>query len=181
MKCLPFYSMGTIKDLVDGFASLVDGFDGMLRKTMEESRGDVYDLVTDQLYSGINGRDKPLRPTYLHDPWFKSDEAGKWKNNGRGYAMWKKEEHPPTPSFQGYPPRDVYTPNLIITGEFYSSIRVNVSPEGLKIGSETTMGKDIEKKYGSIIFGLGPRSRGYFIEYILNPALKEYFSKFGVL
>lgn len=173
--------MGTIKDLVDGFASLVDGFDGMLRKTMEESRGDVYDLVTDQLYSGVNGRDKPLRPTYLHDPWFKSDEAGKWKNNGKGYAMWKKEEHPPAPSFQGYPPRDVYTPNLIITGEFYNSIRVNVSPEGLKIGSETTMGKDIEKKYGSIIFGLGPRSRRYFIEYILNPALKEYFSKFGVL
>lgn len=93
----------------------------------------------------------------------------------------EKEEHPPTPSFQGYPPRDVYTPNLIITGEFYSSIRVNVSPEGLKIGSDTTMGKDIERKYGSIIFGLGPRSRNYFIEYILNPALKEYFSKFGVL
>ena len=88
--------MSTIKDLVDGFASLVDGFDGMLCKTMEESRGDVYDLVTDQLYSGVNGRDKPLRPTYLHDPWFKSDEAGKWKNNGKGYAMWKKEEHPPT-------------------------------------------------------------------------------------
>ena len=41
--------MGTIKDLVDGFAILVDGFDGMLRKTMEESRGDVYDLVIDQL------------------------------------------------------------------------------------------------------------------------------------
>ena len=73
------------------------------------------------------------------------------------------------------------TPNLIITGEFYSSIRVNVSSEGLKIGSDTTMGKDIERKYGSIIFGLGQRSRSYFVEYVLSPALKEYFSRFGVL
>ena len=179
---LPLYFyMGTIKESLDSIIKLVNGFDGMLHETMKESRGDVYELVIDQLYSGLNGRDKPLRPTYLNDPWLKSSESGKWKNNGRGYAMWKKEDHPPTPSFQGYPPRDIYTPNLVITGEFYNSIRISASPEGLKIGSDTSMGKDIEKKYGSIIFGLGSKSRAYFIEYVLNPALKKYFSKFGVL
>ena len=89
---------------------------------------------------------------------------------------------PPTPSFQGYPSRDVYTPNLIITGRFYDSIRVSLSPRGLKIETiDAEMGQDIERKYGSIIFGLGSKSRQYFIEYMLNPSLKKYFSKFGVL
>lgn len=180
---LPLYfNMGTIKESLDSIIKLVNGFDGMLHETMKESRGDVYDLVIDQLYSGLNGRDKPLRPTYLNDPWFKSSESGQWKNNGKGYAMWKKEERAPAPSFQGYPPRDMYTPNLIITGKFYDSIRVSSSSKGLKIEtSDMNMGKDIEKKYGSIIFGLGSKSRAYFIEYVLNPALKKYFSKFGVL
>lgn len=174
--------MATIKESFDNINLFVNGFEDMIREAMNESRGDVYDLVIDQLYSGINGRDKPLRPTYLNDPWFKSDEAGKWKNNGRGYAMWKKEKRPPAPSFQGYPPRDVYTPNLIITGKFYDSIRVSLSPKGLKIETiDAEMGPDIERKYGSIILGLGSKSRQYFIEYMLNPSLKKYLSKFGVL
>lgn len=174
--------MATIKEVLDNVTAFVNGFEGEVQHTMDSNKSLVREFVTEQLYSGVNGNDKPLRPTYLNDPWFATDEAGKWKNNAKGYAKMKKRITKPTPSFQGYPARDIYTPNLIITGEFYDSIRVSSSSKGLKIETRgSDIGTDIERKYGSAILGVGVKSREYFLEYVLNPALKNYFSKFGVL
>lgn len=174
--------MATIKEALDNVTSFVAGVEGEIQNVMDSNKSLVREFVTEQLYSGVNGNDKPLRPAYLNDPWFSTDEAGKWKNNAKGYAKMKKRITKPTPSFQGYPARDIYTPNLIITGEFYDSIRVSSSSRGLKIETRgSDIGPDIERKYGSAILGVGGKSREYFLKYVLNPALKNYFSKFGVL
>lgn len=178
----PFFVMATIKEAFQNVSILVDGFEDMIHKVMDENKSIVRDFITEQLYSGVNGNDKPIKPSYLNDPWFKSNEADKWKNNPIGYAKWKKRITSPTPSFQGYPARDQYTPNLIITGEFYDSIRISSSKRGLKIETRgTDIGNDIERKYGSIILGVGIKSREHFITYVINPALKKYYSKFGIL
>lgn len=88
----------------------------------------------------------------------------------------KKRITKPTPSFQGYPARDIYTPNLIITGEFYDSIHVSSSSKGLKIETRgSDIGPDIERKYGSAILGVGGKSREYFLKYVLNPLSKITF------
>lgn len=168
--------MATIKEALDNATSLVAGFEGEIQNVMDSNKSLVREFVTEQLYSGVNGNDKPLRPTYLNDPWFPTYEAAK------SYAKMKKRITKPTPSFQGYPARDIYTPNLIITGEFYDSIHVSSSSRGLKIETRgSDIGPDIERKYGSAILGVGGKSREYFLKYVLNPALKNYFSKFGVL
>lgn len=176
------WCMATIKEVSNNITSFIDGFEKEVRRVMDSNKSLVREFVTEQLYSGVDGNDNPIRPTYLNDPWFKTEESGKWRNNAKGYANMKKRITRPTPSFQGYPARNIYTPNLIITGEFYDSIRVSSSSDGLKIetrGSE--IGPDIERKYGSIILGIGDKSREYFLKYVLNPALRNYFSKFGLL
>ena len=106
--------MATIKEALDNVTSLVAGVEGEIQNVMDSNKSLVREFVTEQLYSGVNGNDKPLRPAYLNDPWFSTDEAGKWKNNAKGYAKMKKRITKPTPSFQGYPARDIYTPNLIL-------------------------------------------------------------------
>lgn len=105
--------MATIKEALDNVTAFVNGFEGEVQNTMDSNKSLVREFVTEQLYSGVNGNDKPLRPTYLNDPWFATDEAGKWKNNAKGYAKMKKRITKPTPSFQGYPARDIYTPTSL--------------------------------------------------------------------
>lgn len=162
---------------------LVKGFKPMIEEEVKSDRDDIEDFVQDQLFSGVNGRGKPLRPTYTNDPYFKTitKSAKAAKNRAIGYKNYKKRKTPPAPSYLGFPPRNDDTPNLIIRGDFYQSITAKVMNGVLKISTEgLTFGKDIEKKYGSIIFGLSPNARKYLIDYRLNPAIERYLKKFGI-
>ena len=96
--------------------------------------------------------------------------------------MWKKKIKPPKPSFLlDLPARDEKTPNLIIKGDFYDSITAIPISDGVRISTQgTPFGDDVERKYGSAILKIGTVSRKHFIEYFLEPALKSYFSKFGL-
>lgn len=173
--------MSTIKEADKLFSNFADGFENIIESTIKDNKLEIVDFIQEQLYSGINGNDKPLRPDYLTDPYLKTKESGRWRNNGKGYAMWKKRITKPLPSYLNIPPRDVFTPNLIISGEFYNSITATPIGEGVKIATRgVSFGSDIEKKYGSEIFGLGMNAKKYFIKYTLNPELKKHFSKFGL-
>ena len=66
--------MATIKEALDNVTSLVAGFEGEIQNVMDSNKSLVREFVTEQLYSGVNGNDKPLRPTYLNDPWFPTYE-----------------------------------------------------------------------------------------------------------
>ena len=175
--------MGTIFDVANSIQSFVGGFDRMIEDELKSDREDIEDFIQEQLYSGINGREKPLRPTYTNDPYFKevTNTAKAAKSKAEGYKKYKKKKTPPTPSYLGYQSRDENTPNLIIRGDFYSSITAHVGGGVIKIGTEgLSFGNDIEKKYGSIIFGLSPKARAYLIEYRLKPAIKKYMEKYGL-
>lgn len=174
--------MATVKEAAGTFGLFADGFKKLIKDSISENKDLVEELIREQLYSGVNGDDKPLRPTYLSDPYFRSKEAGHWQNNALGYMRWKKALTPPNPSFLlGLPARDERTPNLIIRGDFYDSITAVPIAEGVEISTQgTSFGNDVERKYGSIILSLGPVSKKYFMDFLLNPALKNYFSKFEI-
>lgn len=173
--------MATMGEACRNLRELVGGFDGMVVECLHDRSEDVVDFIQEQLYSGVNGLGKPLRPTYLQDPYFKTDEAGRWKNNAAGYVKWKKKITSPTPSYLGISPRGDTTPNLIIRGDFYSSITAIPIGDGLRVKTRgVSFGKDIEAKYGSVIFGMSPYANRYFIRYGLNGAIKAYFSKYGI-
>lgn len=173
--------MGTIAEAQERFAGFMGEFEQVILKTMSDNREEVEEYIREQLYSGLNGREKPLRPTYRNDPWFNSDDAGQWKGRAEQYMKWKKRITAPARSWLGYPERSDDTPNLIITGEFYRSIKAHPFAKGLKIDSEgTPMGGDIERKYGSIIFKPGNKAIGHFVRYLLRPRMMDLYRKWGI-
>lgn len=171
--------MATILEAVRNAKSFVDGFEKESIRIIQDHKPEITQYVKEQLFSGINGRGKNLRPTYDNDPFFKTEEAGRWKNNAKGYKNWKLKIQPPRASSFGFPARDINTPNLIIRGDFYDSITAINSDKGITIfSSGISFGKDIELKYSSVIFGISPLATEYFIKNIFLPELNNYISKF---
>ena len=109
--------MATLSDAADNFKLFVGGLEKVVKHTIQSNADLVQDFIRQQLYSGVNGRGKPLRPTYLNDPFFNSKDAGRWFHNAEGYMKWKMEKTPP----------------------------------------------------------------GHFMVHFMNPALREYYAKFGIL
>lgn len=170
--------MVTIGNAIECFNELVSGLGSMIQGVMRDSSEAVSDYVIDQLHSGLNGREKAIRPTYLTDPWFNTEDAGQWYKNPEGYMKWKMKIRPPggAPSYLGHAPRDEKTPNLIIRGDFYDSITAIPIAGGLRIETRgTSFGADVEKKYGSVILGIGDKGKNHFVRYVLTPKLVRYF------
>lgn len=159
---------------------LARNFEKELVGVIAKDSGMFVDYVHEQLFAGVNGRGKPLRPTYLTDPYFKEEYGENWKGAARGYMEWKWEKsYPKMPSWLGFQPRKKETPNLIITGEFYYSIYADKTAKGLEIGTRgTTFGGDVEKKYGSVIFGITPAARRHYMENRMNSELVRIFKKY---
>lgn len=65
---------------------------------MNHDKDDLTELVKDQLYAGIDGDEKELRPTYFDDPYFtsraKAEAYSKWKDqmSQRGRAFLHHED-----------------------------------------------------------------------------------------
>lgn len=83
--------MANIIDAEKAVKQFVEGFEPMIRDVMVENREEVSQYIVEQLWSGINGNDKPLRPTYFNDPYFNTKEAGYWYKNAKGYAAFKEK------------------------------------------------------------------------------------------
>lgn len=61
--------MATLSDAADNFKLFVGGLEKVVKHTIQSNADLVQDFIRQQLYSGVNGRGKPLRPTYLNDPF----------------------------------------------------------------------------------------------------------------
>lgn len=172
--------MGTISEAVKAMAEIEGNFSKEVLEAMTDSRSVVREVIQEQLASGLNGREKPLRPTYLNDPYFK-DKDSPWYGRAKQYMEWKRRITPPARSWLGFPARDIRTPNLFITGVYYDSIQASKGNNGLRIESmDSTMGGDIERKYGSIILGVGNTGKKFLIEYHILPHLRSWLRKFGI-
>lgn len=168
----------SFKEAYKNFKKFQSELEPEVAKIIQSHKPELVELAKDQLYSGLNGRDKVLRPSYLADPWFRTPEAGRWRGRADAYAKWKYLETPPKGSSVGHPPRAYETPNLTIINVFYDSITASNIDGGVRIGSNTALGTDIESKYGSIIFGIGNTSKRYFINYLFTPYWKRFLDKY---
>lgn len=147
-------------------------------KTFIQSNGKYFvEAIKEQLYSGQDGDDRELTPNYLNDPFFNSKDAGRWKNNNKGYMLWKNEITPPESSYIGFRARNIETPNLIIVGDFYNSIQFKDTQIGIEIGTTTSLGASIEKKYGAQIFKVSDLAVSWKKEE-LNKTIQDVMNKY---
>lgn len=141
--------------------------------------------VEEQLYSGLDGEGKNLTPDYDTDPYFDRVKWFRWEDGvmyhgAEGYKQWKLKITPPERSqIIGLPPRPENIPNLFIDGTFYSTIEAKGTTDGVEIGTGAETGNKIEQKYGSQIFGLEDRSKDWFAEVFLIPAINNFFQNSG--
>lgn len=163
--------MGTIADMARRIAELKRDFPDVIVESIKDGERVIKDVIQDQLMSGLDSDTKPLRPTYLNDPYFKS------KEQAQRYLAWKKSITPPTMSdILHLPPRDDDTPNLIIRGDYHDSITPEVAGggEGAKLVIRSVgfyAGDDIEKKYGDKHLGLTDKGKAYLIDQRIRPAI----------
>ena len=90
--------MATIKGASDTFARLNAGFPPMLTQLIQANGMELGGYVREQLWSGLDGDEKELRPTYLTDPYFKERYGSAWRIMAERYADWKMEITPPSGS-----------------------------------------------------------------------------------
>lgn len=164
-----------------------EGIRGEVLKCMDANKGDMTASVREQLYSGIDGDDNHLSPSYLSDPYFREnpragffdEEAGHYVNcfmHPERYLAWKRRITPPIPGERlGLPPRPDDVPNLFIIGTFHGSISARATSGGVEIFTHGWQeGPAVEAKYGSQIFGLSTPAVGRFNEDILMPWLRRW-------
>lgn len=167
------------KQYLEGWKKFAAGLENVLISQMHDNTSLFEEFITEQLYSGLNGDEQPLRPKYTEDPYFESFRNP--KKAAEQYKKWKAKIQPPARSYLGFRPRDVDTPNLIIRGDFYSSITAIPIADGVSIVSQgLSFSTDIEKKYGNIIYVIGEKAKRHYISYYVIPKINEFMKKCGL-
>lgn len=167
------------KEYLDGWKRFADGLESALIKQIHEQKGLFEEFVTEQLYSGLNGEESPLRPKYSEDPYFNAFKDP--KKAAERYKKWKMKIQPPARSYLGFEPRGADTPNLIIRGDFYSSITAIPVADGLSIVSQGLMfSADIERKYGNVIYQIGDKSKEHYVQFYMLPRIMKLMEECGL-
>ena len=171
--------MASIYEVSRIISRIADSIEESVVECMDSNKGVIRDCIQEQLYSGQNGDERLLEPTYDDDPFFNDD--GPWKDKAERYKRWKERITPPIRShLLNLPPRPVEVPNLFILGSFYDSISVKEGNGGVDIYSDGFVdGNSIVRKYGDNILALGPTARDYFIMNHLRPWLERFLMGCG--
>lgn len=92
----------------------------------------------DQLWDGQTSEEKPIEPTHKDNKYFKTTAAAE------KYIKWKE-------SFTKNPKRDPNTPNLFITGKFYSELSVAADDKGITFDGNGIMSRKIIPIFKNIL------------------------------
>ena len=158
---------------------LADNLEDVLIDQMHKEKDLFEEFITEQLYSGVNGDEEPLRPRYTEDPYFNTFKNPKKK--AEQYKKWKAKIQPPARSYLGFKPRDVDTPNLIIRGDFYASITAIPIADGISIVSQgVEFATDIERKYGNVIYEIGNKAREHYVRHYMLPRIDKLIKECGL-
>lgn len=168
--------MATIKGASDTFQRLNAGFQPMLTQLIQANGMELGGYVREQLWSGLDGDEKELRPTYLTDPYFKERYGSAWRIMAERYADWKMEITPPSSGRLGFRPRDRVVPNLFIDGTFHRSIMPRNIDGGITFSSQVGFATEIEAKYHDTIYKVSRTARKRFLDDFVRGAIRTYFS-----
>lgn len=167
-----------ISQVSDIIHRIAEGFEENGMKCLSDHSGSVVVAIEEQMYSGFNGNDELLSPTYDDDPYF--EQPGPWYHNGAAYKAWKKEITPPEGStLLGLPPRPENVPNLYINGRFYSDIIANRRGDVLVVDPGHNDGPAIVAKFGDEILNMGSSAVEYFNREYMMPSIERFFKKCG--
>lgn len=171
----------TLEEYARCWKKLADGIQPMIRDKMEKDAPQFEEYVREQLYSGVDGDEESLTPKYSQDPYFKTAYGKNWKPHAIGYMKWKRKIQPPAPSYLGFRPRSMDTPNLIIRGDFYSSITAIPVKDGIMITSQgVSFSADIEAKYTPRIYKISNKAKKHYITYYAMPQIKDFIKSCGL-
>lgn len=168
--------MATIKGASDTFQRLNAGFPPMLTQLIQANGMELGGYVREQLWSGLDGDEKELRPTYLTDPYFKERYGSAWRLMAERYADWKMEITPPSSGRLGFRPRSREVPNLFIDGTFHRSIMPRNIDGGITFSSQVGFATEIEQKYHDTIYKVSRTARKRFLDDFVRGAIRTYFS-----
>lgn len=167
------------KKYLAGWKRFADNLEKELVEQIHDNKGLFEEFVTEQLYSGINGKGQPLRPKYSEDPYFNIYKDP--KKRAEQYKKWKAKIQPPARSYLGFAPRDMDTPNLIIRGDFYASITAIPIADGVAIVSQgVSFSADIEQKYGNVIYEISDKARKHYVDYYMYPQIIKFMKECGL-
>lgn len=168
-----------VEQYLGGWSKFANELEDVLIKQMHDKKDLFEEFITEQLYSGLNGDEVPLRPTYTQDPYFLQFKNPKAEADR--YKKWKAKIQPPARSYLGFSPRNIDTPNLIIRGDFYSSITAIPIADGVMIASQGLMfSSDIEQKYGNIIYKISDKAKRHYIIYFMMPRINKFMKECGL-
>jgi hypothetical protein len=171
----------TLEEYSKSWKKLADGLKDVLVSQLHGETDLTEDFVREQLYSGVNGDEESLTPKYSQDPYFKTAYGKNWKPHAIGYMKWKRKIQPPAPSYLGFRPRSMDTPNLIIRGDFYSSITAIPVKDGIMITSQgVSFSADIEAKYTPRIYKISNKAKKHYITYYAMPQIKDFIKSCGL-
>lgn len=175
----PHFFCMELKQYFAGWKKFSDTLESVLVNQIHDNKSLFEEFVTEQLYSGVNGEEEPLRPKYTEDPYFNTFKNPKAESER--YKKWKAKIQPPARSYLGFKPRDVDTPNLIIRGDFYASITAVPISDGVSIVSQgVEFASDIEQKYGDVIYKIGDKARKHYIDAYMLPRVLKLMKDCGL-
>lgn len=167
------------REYINRWKKLADNLEKQLVNKMHQDLPQFEEYIREQLYSGLDGNERPLTPGYMDDPYF--DSFKNPKKAAEDYKNWKTKIQRPKPSYLGFSARNNNTPNLIIRGDFYSSITAIPMSDGIRIETlGVSFGSDIEKKYGSQIFKISDKAGSHYVEYRLLPKIERMINDLGL-
>lgn len=172
-----FQEMG-IEEVAEIIGKIADGFNDACLQCLVDNKGVMLQAIKEQLYSGLDGEEHHLSPTYDDDPYF--EEKGYWFHRSKDYKAWKRNITPPASgTMLGLAPRPDNIPNLFIDGTFYGSIIAFRNGDMLQVFAAGKNGPDIVNKYGDTILDAGPTAIEHFNKKYLSPAIDKFFKDCG--
>jgi hypothetical protein len=173
--------MGTIREVYERFSAAYAAIPDAVSEVVSRTPDVLLDLNRDQLLQGRDADGELLSPTYMNDPYFNTEESGRWFHNAGGYFKMKRflenlhRQRMTYAELYGEKPTDV--PNLIITGPFQNSFFIRVSRDSYTIGATYVDADDISAKYKNRVYGLAPKSREFYYFGFIRPAILLLYEK----
>jgi hypothetical protein len=167
-----------IQQVADIIRNISEGFEDACIRCLQGESPLMLDLIKEQMYTGVDGNENHLTPTYDDDPYF--NEPGYWYKKAAAYKAWKNEITPPLAGvLTDLPARPDNVPNLWIDGTFYSEVNAKPIDSGIVVDPGNGNGPDIVSKYGEMLLFPGPTAVEYFNLYKMLPAILEHFKNCG--
>lgn len=149
--------MGTIRGIYNRLQTV--DTDAIAVKTLEGTEEEIRQYNLQQLLDGKTNQGTDISPTYLEDPFFKTQEQA------QAYSEWKDKISPPSNRRPG-------VPNLFINGFYHGTRRVEIQGEKIVYSSSYGEQHGFEEKYKNLD-GLNPESRKKFIPFVLRPVFNH--------